>query len=114
MVMISNRTIMAAVFTIAIVSSLVAVSSFVGSSAFAAKKQGEYGIAPSVALAKEKPISTTKSKNTNANQSPVLALGSPDTVSAKQLRSLSKCENTAGIDGDLTLADVKACYNKVF
>jgi hypothetical protein len=44
-----------------------------------------------------------------------LTLGNPDAVSEKQIKSLSRCENTAAAaDSDLTLANVKACYNKVF
>jgi hypothetical protein len=82
--------------------------------AFAARKQIEYGTAPPVVLDKDKPVSSTKSQNTNTQKTPSLVLGSPDAVSEKQVKSLSKCENTAASDGDLPLADVKACYNKVF
>src|SRR5215212_12274409 len=107
MVMSINRTIMAATFTIAIASSLVALSSLISSAyAVTTKKQTEYGTAPQVALAKDKPVST-KSQNANANaqKTPILTLGSPDAVSEKQVKSLSKCENTAAVDGDLTPAD---------
>lgn len=116
MVMVTNRTIMAAMFTIAIASSLVAISGLISSAhAFAAKKQIEHGTAPLVALTKDRPIPTkSQNANTNAQKTPSLALGSPDAVSEKQVKSLSKCENTAAVDGDLTPADVKACYHKVF
>jgi hypothetical protein len=63
-------------------------------------------------LAKDKPVST-KSQNTNAQKTPSLVLRSPDAVSGKQLKSLSKCENPVAV-GDITPADVKACYHKVF
>jgi hypothetical protein len=112
LVMVTNRTLMAAMFTIAIATSLVAVSGLIGSAhAIAAKKQPEYGTAPQVSLAK--PIST-KPQNTNAHKTQMLTLGNPDAVSEKQIKSLSKCETTAAVDGHLALTDVTACYHKVF
>jgi hypothetical protein len=112
--MVTKRTIMAALFTAAIASSLIALSGLISfAHAIAAKKQTEYGTAPQVSLAKDKP-SSTKPQNTNAHRTQSLALGNPDAVSEKQIKSLSKCENTAAVDGDLTPADVKACYNRVF
>ena len=114
MVMITNRTIMATMCTIAIASSLIAVSSLIGS-AFAAKKQSqiEYGTAPSVAVARDKPNNSFKSQNANANQPPSLALGNGDSVSPNQLKSLSKCQSSAAADGGLTLEEIKNCYHKV-
>jgi hypothetical protein len=115
LIMVTNRTIMAAMFTIAIATSLVAVGGLIGSAhAIAPKKQIEYGTAPSVPLAKDKPVSSTKSQDTNAHRTQSLALGNPDAVSEKQLKSLSKCENTAAVNGHLALTDVIACYHKVF
>jgi hypothetical protein len=114
--MVTNRTIMAAMFTIAIATSLVAVSGLIGSAhaiAVVAKKQTEYGIAPQASLTKDKPIST-KPQNTNAHKTQILILGNPDAVSEKQIKSLSKCEITAALDGHLALTDVTACYHKVF
>jgi 3-keto-L-gulonate-6-phosphate decarboxylase len=114
MVMVTKRTIMATMFTIAIASSLVAVSGLISSAhAISAKKQTEYGTAPQVSLAKDK-SSSTKPQNTNVHRIQSLALGNPDAVAEKQVKSLSKCENTAAVDGDLTPADVKVCYHKVF
>jgi hypothetical protein len=113
-VMVTHRTVMAALFTIVIASSLIAVSGLISSAhAIAAKKQTEYGTAPQVSLAKDKP-SSTKPQKTNSYETRGLALGNPDAVSEKQIKSLSRCENAAAADSDLTLADVKACYNKVF
>jgi hypothetical protein len=112
--MVTSRTVLAAMFTIAIATSLVAVSILMSSAhAIAAKKQTEYGTAPQVALAKDKPIST-KAQNTNAHKTQSLTLGNPDAVSEKQIKSLSKCENAAAVDGHLALTDVTACYHKVF
>ena len=52
--MVTNRTLMAAMFTFTIATSLVAVSGMIGSgSAFAAKKQTEYGTAPQASLDKD-------------------------------------------------------------
>lgn len=105
---------MAALFTIAIASSFIAVSGLISSAhAIAAKKQTEYGTAPQVSLAKDKPTST-KPQKTNSYEAHGLTLGSPDAVSEKQIKSLSRCENAAATDSDFTLADVKACYNKAF
>ena len=113
--MVTNRTIMAAMFTIAIALSLVAVSGLISSvHAIAAKKQIEYSIAPQVSLTKDKPVSSTKSQNTNSHRTQSLALGNPDAVSEKQIKGLSKCESTAAVDGHLALTDVTACYHKVF
>jgi hypothetical protein len=112
-VMIANRTILAAVFTIAIASSLIAVSSLVGSAHALAAKKSEYGTAPTVALTRDKPY-LAKSQKAHANQPPSLALGSPDAVSVKELKSLSKCQSGAAADGGLTLAEIKSCYHKVF
>src|ERR687885_1908071 len=111
MVMVTNRKIMVAIFTIAIASSLVAVSGLISSAhAFAAKKQIEYGTAPPVGLAKEDtPVSSTKSQNVNAQKILSLILGSPHTVSEKQVKSL-KCEKAAAADGDLTVTEAKDCY----
>ena len=114
LIMVTNRTIMAAMFTIAIATSLVAVSGLIGSAhAITVKKQIEYGIAPQASLTKDKPIST-KPQNTNAHKTQILTLGNPEAVSEKQIKSLSKCEITAALDGHLALTDVTACYHKVF
>jgi hypothetical protein len=105
---------MGAMFAIAIATSLVAVSGLIGSAqAIAAKKQTEYGIAPQASLTKDKPLST-KPQNANAHKTQILTLGNPDAASEKQIKSLSKCESTAAVDGHLALTDVTACYHKVF
>ena len=114
LVMVTNRTIATALFTIAIALSLVAVSGVISSAhAIAAKKQIEYSIAPQVSLTKDKPVSTIPQK-TNSYEAHGLTLGNPDAVSEKQIKSLSKCESTAAVDGHLALTDVTACYHKVF
>jgi|SRR5215212_10782956 len=123
MAMFTKRT-MAALFTIAIASSLIVVGGFVGS-AFAAKKvkkQDEYGTVPAVALDKAKEKSplpavlrddSPKSHSANAGDSGGSTGGSSGT-STKDLKSLSKCESGAAADGDLTQAEVRACYHQVF
>jgi hypothetical protein len=121
--MFTNRT-MAALFTIAIASSLIVVSGgFVGS-VFAAKKvkQDEYGTVPTVALGKSKDKSSLpavlrddspKSQSTNAGDSGGTK-GDSNDISAKELKSLSKCQSGAAADGDLTQAEVTDCYSQVF
>ena len=137
MVMFTNRTIMVALFTIAIASSLIAVSGFVGSAYAVTKKEkvkenneNEYGTVPTVSLGKdnkgddntdklpavlrsEDSSDDQKSKSTNAN-CPSAATGDTTSISAKDLKSLSKCQSGAAADGDLTLAEVKDCYSQVF
>jgi hypothetical protein len=136
MVMFTNRTIMVALFTIAIASSLIALSGFVGS-AYAAKNgkitkndANQYGTVPTVATGKDNKGDNNsdklpavlrsggssddqKSKSTNAD-GPSAATGDTSSISAKDLKSLSKCQSGAAADGDLTLAEVKDCYSQVF
>jgi hypothetical protein len=122
MAMFTKRT-MAALFTIAIASSLIVASGFVGS-AFAAKKvkQHEYGTVPTVALGKTKDKSSLpavlrddspKSQSTNAGDSGGTT-GDSNGISAKDLKSLSKCQAGAAADGDLTQAEVTGCYRQLF
>lgn len=128
---------MVALFTIAIASSLIAVSGFVGSAYAATKKEkvkenneNEYGTVPTVSLGKdnkgddstdklpavlrsEDSSDDQKSKSTNAD-GPSAVTGDTTSISAKDLKSLSKCQSGAAADGDLTLAEVKDCYSQVF
>ena len=115
MAMFTNRTIMAALFTIAIATSLIVVSGggFVGS-AFAKKATDtsstdeDKSSLPAV-LGDNSP----KSKSTNADDSSG-STGDTNGISAKDLKSLSKCQSGAAEDGDLTQAEVTDCYHQVF
>ena len=127
--MFNSKTIMAALFTIAMASSLIAVSGFVGF-AYAAKKEANSGTVPTLSLSKEdkkkesqsdlpavlRPESKSdpqKTPSANAGDSS----GSTDDTSgvpAKALKGLSKCQSNAAADGDLTLAEVKDCYSQKF
>ena len=124
MAMFTKRTT-AALFIIAIASSLIFVSAgFVGS-AFAAKKvkqADEYGTAPQVASDKGQDKSplpavlrndSPKSHSANAGDSGG-STQDANGISAKDLKTLSKCQSSAAADGDLTLAEVKDCYSQVF
>src|ERR1051325_8415709 len=136
MVMFTNRTIMVALFTIAIASSLIAVSGFVGS-AYAAKQGkltkndvNQYGTVPTVATGKDNKgddnsnklpavlrsdsSGDQKSKSTKADGPSAATGGDTSSISAKNLKSLSRCQSEAAADGDLTLAEVKDCYSQVF
>ncbi len=113
MAMFTKRTT-AALFTIAIASSLIVVSGgFVGS-AFAKKASGtsstdeDNSSLPAV-LRDDSP----KSKSTNADDSGGTT-GDTSGISAKDLKSLSKCQSGAAADGDLTQAEVTDCYSQVF
>jgi hypothetical protein len=127
--MFHNKTIMAALFTIAIASSLIAVSGFVGF-AYAAKKEANSGTVPTLSISKEdkkkdnqsdlpavlRPESKSdpqKTPSAYADDSSVSA-GDTNGVSAKALKGLSKCQSHSAADGDLTLAEVKDCYSKEF
>ena len=126
MTMFKNRT-MAALFTIAIATSLIVASGgLVVSSAFAAKKvktqdDDAYGTVPAVSLGKEKSSppavlredDSPKSKSTNADDSSG-STGDTSGISTKDLKSLSKCQSGAAEDGDLTQAEVTDCYRQVF
>jgi hypothetical protein len=111
--MFTKRT-MAALFTIAIASSLIVVSGgFVGS-AFAKKASGtsstdeDKSSLPAVLR-----DDSSKSRSTNADDSSG-STGDISGSSAKDLKSLSKCQSGAAADGDLTQAEVTDCYSQVF
>ena len=99
---------MAALFTIAIASSLITVSGgFVGS-AFAKKASGT--------------SSMDEDKSSDSPRSHSATAGNPSEntgdisldISAKEfLKSLSKCESRAAADGDLTQAEVTDCFHQI-
>jgi hypothetical protein len=128
--MFNSKTIMAALFTIAIASSLVAVSGFVGFAYAAKKEANNSGTVPTLSLSKEdkkkdnpsdlpavlRPESKSdpqKTSSVNADDSSG-STGDSSGVSAKALKGLSKCQSHAAADGDLTLAEVKDCYSQTF
>lgn len=125
--MFNSKTIMAALLTIAIASSLVAVSGFVGF-AYAAKKQADSGTVPTLSLSKEdkkkdnqsdlpavlRPESKSDPQKTPSAGDSSGSTGDSSGVSAKALKGLSKCQSHAAADGDLTLAEVKDCYGQTF
>ena len=110
--MFTKRTT-AALFTIAIASSLLVVSGgFVGSTFAAAKK-----------VTNENDDNTFKTFPNDKSASQLQNAGAGDSngstgdtsgVSAKDLKSLSKCESDAAADGDLSSADAADCYRQVF
>jgi len=127
--MFHNKTIMAALFTIAIASSLIAVSGFVGF-AYAAKKEANLGTVPTLSISKEdkkkdyqsdlpavlRPESKSDPQKTPSAYAGDSSGSAGDTngVSLKALKGLSKCQSHSAADGDLTLAEVKDCYSKEF
>jgi hypothetical protein len=111
-VMFTKRTT-AALFAIAIASSLIVASGFIGF-AFAAKKETQ----------REESMGTI-SDNGYKSISPKPQFANPDDSNGAQqdssgasrssdLKKLSKCESGAAEDGDLTLAEVKDCYGQLF
>jgi hypothetical protein len=106
--MFSKRTT-AALFAIAVASSLIIASGFVGS-AFAAKKEKD---GETNTIIDPNGEGMSKSLGTNAgdtNGSPGDASNSRTT---KDLKSLFKCQSGAAKDDDLTLAEVENCYRQV-
>ena len=108
-----TKRITAALFTIAIASSLLVVSGgFVGSTLAAAKKvtnendDNTFKTSPN-------DKSTSQLQNAGAGDS-TGSTGDTSGVSAKDLKSLSKCESDAAADGDLSSADAADCYRQVF
>jgi len=57
--------------------------------------------------------STSQLQNAGAGDS-TGSTGDTSGVSAKDLKSLSKCESDAAADGDLSSADAADCYRQVF
>ena len=120
MAMFSNRT-MAALFTIATVTSLIVVScGLVGSALAKKEKQIGSDMVPIVSSSKDSSSppavlgdDSTKSGSTNADDSSG-STGDTSGISGKDLRTLSKCQSGAAEDGDLTQAEVTDCYHQVF
>ena len=118
MAMLSNKTIMAALLTIAIASSLIALSGF-ADSAFAAKKgkvdrtANSDGSNDDLTTTPDSRTSNTRdSSGTTDNSTPT----TPDTggVSTKDLKTFSTCVSHDALDGRLNLAEVNDCYGQVF
>jgi hypothetical protein len=110
--MLTKRTT-AALFTIAIASSLLVVSGgFVGSTLAAAKKlTNENDDNAFKTFSNDK--STSQLQNAGAGDS-TGSTGDTSGVSAKDLKGLSRCESNAAADGDLTSAEAADCYHQVF
>jgi hypothetical protein len=106
--MLNNRTIMAALFAIAIASSLIVASGGIVGSAFAAKKTSlKSGDGTYTTLSDGKDGASSPRSNT-AN------LPDSNGVSKSDMNTLSKCQFGAAADGDLTLPELKHCYTQVF
>ncbi|MFL6462323.1 MAG: hypothetical protein ACJ71J_15510 [Nitrososphaeraceae archaeon] len=111
--MFTKRTT-AALFAIAIASSLIVASSFVGF-AFAAKKEGS-ATYPKNTITNSDGEDKSSSRKSAASSAGDISRATGDTngLSTKELKKLSKCQSGSAADGDLTLAEVKDCYSQVF
>jgi hypothetical protein len=114
--MFTDRTIMVALFTIAIASSLIGVSGFV-SSAFADTEKAtnqdplsSYLSFP-IHVGGQKPNSPMS--NTTSPDHSDSTTTNNNSVHKKDLKNLSNCESSAAADGDLTAAEVTDCYQQV-
>jgi hypothetical protein len=106
---VHTKKITMALFAIVIASSLLVVTSFVGS-AFAAKKKvnkeeedDTYSTFPTISLGKDSLRASSAGDSSGDT-------GDTSGISAKDLKSLSKCQSSAAADGDLTLAEERECY----
>jgi hypothetical protein len=113
--MLTNRTIMAALFTIAIASSLIVVSGGLVGSALAKKTSGtsstdeDKSSLPAV-LRDGLPRSHSATAGNPSENTGDISLD----ISAKEfLKGLSKCESRAAADGDLTQAEVTDCFHQI-
>jgi hypothetical protein len=109
--MLTNKT-MAALFTIAIASSLIAVNGIVGST-FAFTKSNDVTTSRTINFDGKDKSDSQKSDSANTGDSSGTT-GDSSGIPAKDLKSLSKCESGAAADGDLTEAEVTSCYRQVF
>ena len=108
--MFISKTMMAALFTIALVSLLLAVNSEAGL-AYAARNQVANTMTRQSSDAGNNDSSNTQSDNNGGSNG---STGDSSTVPAKDLKSLSKCQSGAAADGDLTLPELKHCYTQAF
>jgi hypothetical protein len=119
MVMLNNRTTKAALFAIAIASSLIVASGGIIGSAFAAKKtsqKSDEGTYTTLSDGKDG-VSGPRSNTANLPNSGVTHQDSNsngNTASKSDLNSLSKCQSGAAADGDLTLPELKHSYSQSF
>jgi hypothetical protein len=117
--MFTKRTT-AALFAIAIASSLIVASGFVGS-AFAAKKSPKTDDTyRTLSNGKDKvsgprpQVDDLGNSGSTPQDNAGSSLQDSSDISSSDLKKLSKCQSDAAEDGDLTLADVNDCYSQVF
>ena len=108
MIMVTNRF---AFFIIAMASSIVAVSAVMGS-AYAVKKIVDYTVSNPIVQSNDRDNSKPQMK-TNAGDSSA-DTGKTNTVSAKALEALLRCEQNAATNGHLKLSEVRDCYLQAF
>jgi hypothetical protein len=108
MIMVTNRF---AFFIIAMASSIVAVSAVVGS-AYAVKKIIDDTVSNRLVQSNDTDNSNPQ-MTTNAGGSS-RDTGKTNTVSAKALEALLRCEMNAATNGHLKLSEVRDCYLQAF
>jgi hypothetical protein len=103
-----TKTTTAAIIAIAIASSLMFATGFVGS-VFAAKKETDGQTNTIIDPDKSGSPSTRLVNGDQASPT----TGDSSSISKKDLKDLSKCQSGAAEDGDLTSAEAQDCYNQV-
>ena len=108
MIMVTNRF---AFFIIAMASLIVAVNAVIGS-AYAVKKVVDYTVSNPMVQSNNRDNSNPQ-MTTNASDSS-RDTGKTNTVSAKALEALLRCELNAATNGHLKLSEVRDCYLQAF
>jgi hypothetical protein len=117
--MLSNRT-KAALFAIAIASSLLVVSSGSLVGTVLAKKAkstdsaAEDGASLPAVLRPDGKSDPQKTPSADAGDSLSGPTGDTSSISPKDLKKLSNCESDAAADGELTQTEVMDCYHQSF
>lgn len=111
--MFRNGTVIAALLTIATVSSLAVSSGFVGH-AFAVGTINYNGVTNTIV----QPDDTAKSSSLKSHGAILgdsnVDVGNTAGISEKALKHLSKCESDAAEDGHLKRGEVRDCYLEAF
>jgi hypothetical protein len=128
MTMFSNRTtVVTALFTIAIASSLIALSGF-ADSAFAKKGKGGDSTTntmtnsgdsgskdnPAATSSSDSQTPTTRDSSGTTDNSNTPTSDTSGSISQKDIKTFSSCVSHGALDGRLNRAEVNDCYGQVF
>ena len=126
--MFPNRTIIAALFTIAIASSLIAAVGIVNSAFADTRKSSQYYLSLPITVGGQSAnaddssdddgpppaVSRNEQLDSATSEDSDWTTADNNTIPEKYMKSLSNCESTAAADGHLTLVEIMDCFYKVF